>query len=249
VDGRYLLICVADGVSAGEFSHVAAERAASGGTVLLCAELASTPPDRLSWGHVLDAVAQDIMDAGLSVLRQGELTRREVAEHMATTVLYAIFDLTATEDGHEVILLAVGDTPAWVLLEDGRWWPQQPIKNENDELYSASVQALPMVPDIALVPVRTYVRPGQALVLMTDGVGDPLGDGSGDGSGDVGRFLAEAWRDHPPNWNSRRKPDSPARASTTTVRWWRSGRCASRASRGSTAPGWSTTPTPQAGCH
>jgi serine/threonine protein phosphatase PrpC len=193
VDGHYLVICVADGVSAGEFSHIAAERAASTGTALLCALLADTPPDRLLWDQVLDMVAQDITEAGLSLLRQRDLTRRELAEHMATTVLYAIVDLTANDAAHEVILLNVGDTSAWVLLEDGLWWPQQPIKNEDEELYSPSVQALPLVPETPAIAVRTCVRPGQALVLMTDGVGDPLGDGTGE----VGRFLAEAWREPP----------------------------------------------------
>jgi hypothetical protein len=37
------------------------------------------------------------------------------------------------------------------------------------------------------------VRPGEVLVLMSDGVGDPLVDGAGE----VGRVLSGAWRRPP----------------------------------------------------
>jgi serine/threonine protein phosphatase PrpC len=189
-NGHYLVICVADGVSAGELSHIAAERAATTGTAELCAQLTHIPLANLLWSRVLDVVAHDIVETAKSLLPEGE----PVAEHMATTVLYAVIDLVPTDNGHEVYLLSVGDTSAWVLLEDGRWCPQQPVKNENEDLYSPAVHALPILSTTA-IPVRTWIRPGQALVLMTDGIGDPLADGTGE----VGHFLANAWREPPPD--------------------------------------------------
>jgi hypothetical protein len=198
-DERYLVVCVADGVSAGPLSHLAAVIATRYGTEILCARLRGRTPTSIPWSQVLTDVADAIHAEGARSLRPDaeplpdNPSRHEVAEQMATTVLYAIVDLVPEEDRHNVVFFAVGDTSAWVLTADGRWEPQQPVKNEGAELHSSSVFALPMVPAAVPTCVRSYVRPGEAFVLMTDGVGDPLGGGGGE----VGAFLAEVWREPP----------------------------------------------------
>ncbi|WP_328645144.1 protein phosphatase 2C domain-containing protein [Amycolatopsis sp. NBC_00348] len=197
-DDRYLVVCVADGVSAGRLSHLAADQAGVFGTRLLCEQLADTAPAELRWDELLDATAEAILGVGAAFVAPKaavgtEAARWEIAEHMATTVLYAVVDLVPADGRHDVTLLTVGDTSAWVLGTDGRWRAQQPIKNEGDEIYSPAVVALPILPSVASRPVRTGVAPGEALVLMTDGVGDPLGDGTGA----VADFLAESWREPP----------------------------------------------------
>jgi hypothetical protein len=91
------------------------------------------------------------------------------------------------------VVLPVGDTSAWVLRSGATWEPLQAVKNAGAAIASAAVTALPAVAGHAGTPTFTRVRSGDALVLMTDGVGDPLGDGTGD----VGQFLASVWSSPP----------------------------------------------------
>ena len=197
-DRRHLVVCVADGVSDGPLSHIAAGCAARYGVDLLSWLLRDSEPADLPWDYVLDEVAGAIVRTGVPMLwpeveDPAAVPIRSVAEQMATTALYAVIDLTPVDGRHEVTLLPVGDTSAWVLGGDGRWEPQQPVKNAGADVHSSSVFALPMTPTAPVLPVRTTVGAGEALVLMTDGVGDPLAAGTGE----VGRFLAGAWQRPP----------------------------------------------------
>lgn len=200
-DGRWLVIGVADGVSAGKLSHKAAILAARKGSELIEKALATTGPDDVHWPDLVRAVAGWIERLGrkrlaeLGVPDASTMSVRDLAAHLATTVLYAVVDLAAVDGAHAVRLVKVGDTSAWVLREGGRWEPQDAVKNDGAELHSAAVQALPLVPAADPAPVRTTVRAGEVLVLMTDGIGDPLGHGGGA----VGRFLADVWSSPPPS--------------------------------------------------
>lgn len=198
-DGRYLVMCVADGVSIGKHSHYAAMAATQRGTRKLVAHLRDGTPADLNWPAFISSVSDQIVRSGQKYLTSRgitdgtELTPREVANHLATTVLYAVLDLHAEQGAHRVDLCAVGDTSAWVLRADQEWEPLQPVKNEGATLYSSSVSALPASSPAQAVPMRTLVHPGEALVLMSDGVGDALGAGTGE----VGRFLADVWQRPP----------------------------------------------------
>jgi Protein phosphatase 2C len=198
-DGRYLVLCVADGVSSGVQSHRAAVTAARRGTDYLLTLLQSVPASDISWPEVVSEVAERIVRAGRRQLKaQGfagaeEYTDRQVAEHMATTVLYAVIDLRSGDGSYPVDLVAVGDSSAWVLRHGDMWEPLQAVKNEGADVYSPAVTALPMLPSRPPLPMRTRVRHGEALVLMSDGIGDALGSGTGE----VGRFLADVWRTPP----------------------------------------------------
>jgi serine/threonine protein phosphatase PrpC len=201
-DGQYLLIGVADGVSAGELSHLAADWVVSSGTQALSRLLRTTAPDDLPWHSIFVDLASLITDRGSQTLaRSGtapeadseRLTGREVGEHMATTALFAVVDLCARPEGHTVHVMRVGDCSAWILRDEGDWVAMHPIKNADEQIHTSAVAALPAVSGGFSPPVRTTLSPGDALFLMSDGVGDPLADGIGE----VGDFLANAWHRPP----------------------------------------------------
>lgn len=198
-DGRHLVLAVADGVSSGRYSHRAAALLARRGTEVLANELASTRPADLRWAELVRRFAGAVEARGRRLLAARGMptadsaTVREIADHLASTVLYAVVDLAPVDGAHEVHVLSVGDSSAWVLRAGGRWEPQHPVKNDGAVLHSSSVHALPLLSSTEPVPVRTTVAPGEVLVLMTDGIGDPLADGTGD----VGRFLSGVWATPP----------------------------------------------------
>ncbi|SFR22914.1 Serine/threonine protein phosphatase PrpC [Lentzea waywayandensis] len=190
-DGRYLVLCVADGVSSGPRSHHAAEVAARTGVTLLVNALEDAAPEALDWDRLVGAVAGHIVTFARKRLPGGEqMDVSEIVGWMATTATYAVVDLANEE--MEVFSASVGDSSAWVLSERG-WEPVAQVKNDGAAVDSSSVGALPMVPSRPMPSQHTRVRAGEALVLMSDGVGDPLRTGEGE----VGRFLAQAWRRPP----------------------------------------------------
>ncbi len=198
-DGRHLVLAVADGVSSGKLSHLAAAILARKGTELLADQVAATGPAALRWPDFIRVMANRVESRGRRLLADRgtpnaeSVPVRAVAELLASTVLYAVVDLVPVNGVHEVQVLSVGDSSAWVLREGGRWEPQHAVKNDGAVLHSSSVHALPLLSGTEPVPVRTTVAPGEALVLMTDGIGDPLAGGTGE----VGRFLTEVWSTPP----------------------------------------------------
>ncbi|GAA2962459.1 hypothetical protein GCM10010483_02000 [Actinokineospora diospyrosa] len=195
-DGRYLVVAVADGLSAGALSHVAADTAVNRGIRRLNALLTGADQAAVEWAPFFRDLAADVerdcrddlFDRG--VADANSRTLPEIAATMATTVSFAVLDLIPFDSGHRVVMGTVGDTSVWV-LGDGGWQPTQPVKNDGADLHSSATHALPLPAE----PVRAagWVRPGEALVVMTDGVGDPLGHGTGE----VGARLAQLWRTPP----------------------------------------------------
>lgn len=198
-DGQFLVAVVADGVSAGELSHLAAARATRYGAARLASEVVRTGLDGISWDEVVRDVALSVERHGREQLRRrnregvDHLDTYGVARHLATTALFVVVDLQSDASGLAAVVLPVGDTSAWVLRSGATWEPLQAVKNAGAAIASAAVTALPAVAGHAGTPTFTRVRSGDALVLMTDGVGDPLGDGTGD----VGQFLASVWSSPP----------------------------------------------------
>ena len=193
-DGRYLVAVVADGVSSGPLSHFAAEVVARSGSQAIADQLVTRQVAQLDWQEVLQTLVEGVVAVGRRRLRAtvpdvDGLTTRQIAEHLASTALFAVVDLEPVETGYEVHTLSVGDTSAWVLRSGGRWEPQEVVKNAGAEIASSGTKALPLLPQVLAPPTSTVLGAGEALVLMTDGVGDPLGDGVGS----VGAFLATVW--------------------------------------------------------
>jgi Protein phosphatase 2C len=196
-DRRWLVAAVADGVSAGRHSQVAATIAARRGCQLLVDQLAHGPPEKIDWHQTAKAVAEVIIREGNALLAGGsspaDLTVREVASVMAATVGYAVIATSPGQNGFEVHVFAVGDTSAWLL--DGRngWRLLAGGKDRSEELASSQTLALPYLPAAPVPAVRECLLPGSVFLMVSDGIGDPMGDASGD----VGAFLAEVLR-HPP---------------------------------------------------
>ena len=196
-EGRYLVAAVADGVSAGSLSHIAADVVTRSGCVRIARQLRAADPGGLDWTEVLHGLADEVVDRGrrsLRGLRGAEA--RAVAEHMAATALFAVVDLAPHDDGAMAVhVMAFGDTSAWLLSPDAPapWTPLHEVQNAGAYVASSATFAVPLVPDRAPPPTEARLAPGDALMLMSDGVGDPLGGGTGE----VGTVLAAAWRRPP----------------------------------------------------
>jgi serine/threonine protein phosphatase PrpC len=196
-DRRWLVAAVADGVSAGRHSQIAATIAARHGCQLLADQLAHDPPTRIDWHQTVKAVAQVIIREGTKLLAADSSpsgpTARDVAAVMATTVAYAIIATSPGEGGFELHVFGVGDTSAWLLDDQSGWRLLAGGKDRSDELASSQTLALPYLPGVSVLAVQKCLKPGSAFLMVSDGIGDPIGDASGD----VGAFLAEVWREPP----------------------------------------------------
>ena len=193
-DGRHLVAVVADGVSAGRYSDQAAMIVTRRGAELVAQHVEVRGPQAVPWHEVVRDLAALVIDRGRQLVGAGggPLSDHEIAGELAATALFAVVDLVPGAGGCAVEIMALGDTSAWVLRED-RWEPLQQVKNAGRGIASSGTAAIPALPSTLNAPVRTSVRPGEALVLVTDGVGDALGSGRGD----VPDFLAEVWATPP----------------------------------------------------
>lgn len=195
-DGRYLVAAVADGVSAGRRSHLGSRRAAAHACNRLTAELEHRHADGLDWPLVVERVCAEIRRLAVALADDDEqlLDVREIEAQFATTLLLAVVELAPDEDGNlAVLLLPIGDSSAWALRAGREWEPLTAVKNDADVLENGTA-ALPHAPRELGPPVQAAITPGDALVLVTDGIGDPLGRGTGP----VGQFLAAHWAVPPP---------------------------------------------------
>ena len=196
-DGRWLVVGVADGVSAGSLSHQAATIACRAAGALVRDALVTDAPEAIPWAEVINAIAGRIVVHGRRVLGEdgsGEISPADVARAMATTLVVAVVATGPGDDGtHLGALLAIGDTSAFVFGADRTWRPVTSVKNDGATVASSATIALPYVPQDPLVAAPLTLAAGEALFVMTDGVGDPLGRGQGE----VGDFLGEAWAEPP----------------------------------------------------
>lgn len=89
--------------------------------------------------------------------------------------------------------MRLGDSSGWLLADGVRWVPLGDVKNAGNVIAESATACLPLLPEGDPEVVRAELAAGSALVLMSDGVGDPLGGGTGD----VGRALAASWATPP----------------------------------------------------
>lgn len=214
-NNRWLVGCVADGVSAAKHAHQAADIAAATFTNKIGIDVAQidtiTDPETwpavasaIGWQAAVDEVSREITAAAEAWFRRGYervgdqenlarldadgLLNNDARQVMATTaVVFAV----ATEPLPDrrvpfAVVVAAGDSEAMILSE-GVWHPISAVKNEGAEIASSAVSPLPRT--TAVEPIVGFLAPGQALAVITDGIGDPLGSGTGV----VGRFLATRW--------------------------------------------------------
>jgi serine/threonine protein phosphatase PrpC len=209
-DVRPLLVgCVADGVSEGRWSHHAADIACAELTrrVLEAIEQAewTTGIESLPWSDLVDATNNAIVSTAVTRLQElGRLEHRETTEKdlpitmsdaarllSTTAIVFAVSAARTPEGAHPFLIgLVAGDSSAY-MLSDGVWNPLTGTKGEEGGVITSSVSPLPGPQEVEVFSGQ--LEPGDCLVIVTDGVGDPLGSGSGA----VGSFLANAWKEPP----------------------------------------------------
>lgn len=198
-DGTFLVAAVADGVSSGVLSHVAANIVSQHGCHMIAKKLEHVTPAELDWTDLLRVLATKVINAGRRRLSPpggsgaDELPTEEIARHLSTTALFAVVGLDPVDGLHPVQLFAYGDTSAWILRFGRRWEPQQAVKNDGAAVASSATDALPFFPQQAPPATFAHLAATDTLVLVSDGIGDPLGDGTGP----VGAFLATHWHRPP----------------------------------------------------
>lgn len=212
-DGRWLVGCVADGVSQGRWSHHAADLAARRMVSNVAEALSYSPAEQpsedilesLPWQNSVDAASEDIIRAASSKLEELRSKRKDddaplpdflsdsqVTQVMSTTAIMAVLGTEPDDAGRHsyAVAVAAGDSSAFVIT-GGKWCSLTHVKNEGNEIVSSAVRPLPRPQKVELF--QGHLEAGDVLLLMTDGLGDPLGSGHGA----VGRFLGELWSKPP----------------------------------------------------
>lgn len=172
-----VVFAVADGVSSASHAEVGAAEVCRT-VVRRMLELLTRQPGPVDLREVAQHAA-----ARLWELARGEAGGREpgpgeVTGRYATTLVLGV--AYSGPAGSTVDIGRIGDSGAWLLdLADGTYQTLFETKTGADVLVvSNEVRPLPQVPD-PLPSAAVHPVPGQALLIGTDGFGDPLGDGDG----------------------------------------------------------------------
>ncbi|GAA2682993.1 protein phosphatase 2C domain-containing protein [Actinoplanes palleronii] len=206
-DQRWLAGCVADGVSAAKRSHEAAAVICEIVAQSLIDHLVADPPPpgaagwaaELPWSPTVTAANDAVADlarpfltktttAGPETTAPPALTFEQVRAVMSATALaFAVETEPAPNGGHRAMLANLSGDSAAFLLTGGAWLPLTAVKNDGAAIFSSGVRSLPA--DVRVAPNAFYLFPGQVLLVMTDGLGDPFGSGAGS----VADFLRTRW--------------------------------------------------------
>lgn len=179
-----LIAAVADGVSGAARSDMGAALAVRHAAAAVDRQLEAGAAE-LDWGEVFDNAAWALVEEQRRDSGDPEAGVEEAAASLATTLL------VAAVTGSEVQAAAVGDSPAFVLV-DGDFDRLVGVVERADGLTGGGVRSLPRHPRPVDAGTRTLAG-GGALVLCTDGLALPLGDGRGE----VGRTLTRELRRAP----------------------------------------------------
>ncbi len=167
--GRFVLVAVADGADDASHSHRGAHLAVRHAVSYLAWALPGADLDVVDMVGALRAADRAVRDAG-----PNPETRR-------TTLTVAVIELGWTGQGHRYRAVRVGDSPA-MMLTDGVFLPLFGKRGGGD--------CLP-TPRGPADGVRGVLRPGEALVVASAGVGTPVRESP------VGTYLAQAWAQPP----------------------------------------------------
>jgi len=180
-----VVFAVADGVSAATHADRGAELACLAAVKTLSDGLDAGPPDRLPWQEMLQRAGRWLTREAVRLIGVADPSPAEVERTLGTTLVAGV--VLRTERGDIVRLVQVGDSCGW-LLRQGRFTPLLPHKGGvGAVVLSSAVEPLPRIP-AEVRPVEVPLPADGALIVATDGVGDPLGDGRGL----VGRLFADA---------------------------------------------------------
>lgn len=168
--GRYVLMAVADGFGAASHAHRGAQLAVRHALSYLTWALP---------GADLDAVDM------VSALRQADRVVREAGpnpECRRTTLTVAAVELGWSGQGHRYRAVRVGNSPA-MMLSDEVFLPLFGKRGADADLLPS--------PRGPADGVRGVLRPGEALVIATAGLGTPARKSP------IGTYLAQAWAEPP----------------------------------------------------
>jgi hypothetical protein len=218
-DDRYLVGCVADGVSDGKRSHEAAELVCEHLTRKLIAQLIQLEREdglgswehvvaKLPWQSAVDEANEAIMERASELLQRARDRRpkptgppteapdsysfSDARTVMSSTAILFVINTEPDADGVYPAAIAniAGDSSAFRLAGNS-WQALTDIKNSGSHIASSTVSPLPGT--VTVEPHIFQMPAGNALLVMTDGLGDPIGDGPGP----VRDFLATMWATPP----------------------------------------------------
>ena len=192
-DEKWLVIVIADGVSSGKLSEIAADVAAESGVKETLAHLDSgVALADIPWSEISRNMARAVRDRARTVaarsfktedgqpLDPAELSDRDLCKVMATTAeILAVAAEPGESGSHQFARVVVaGDGSGFVLDPDLGWRALSIGKEPDDTPVSHAVRPLPME-NLSAPSVQTgEIEPGQALVCVTDGYGQQMVDGS-----------------------------------------------------------------------
>jgi serine/threonine protein phosphatase PrpC len=180
-----VIVVVADGVSGAHQSHLGASTATKQAAEWLCSQL-DADPATIDWLALFKSTAWALTERAQTLLELTAPDPVRAEEHLATTLVCAVIEPTSTGGLLRAHLVGVGDSSAW-LLTAGRFVELLGAKAVSAEgMSSSAVAGLPRVP-ADVVPVVVEIGAGDALLIGTDGIGDPLGNGDGG----VGNLLRD----------------------------------------------------------
>ena len=207
VQSGWLISVVADGVSEGPLSHLAAERAvATAQSKVRVALRDAGDPDRstvaaLDWTGIgaaccdaVDAYARQVLSRFISDVpnspRIEDVRPSVLAKKMSTTLDIALVAVEPDRDGvYSYIRVRIsGDSSAYLLDAQRGWLSVALGKSAGSGQIDNSVIPLPIPQGPPAISVG-WIAPGQAFVHVTDGFGDLVQEGRRP----VGRFLFEQW--------------------------------------------------------
>ncbi len=194
--GHILYVAVCDGISQGKRSREAAQFAAMAGVDLLESEGAKSSHAGPDWDDIVDRTNQLVIRQAREALPEPEAGEPDISylqSQMVTTCVLAVIDPIR----RLITGVSIGDSSVWMIVGN-ELKPLTPVKNAGSDLASATVSsALPVNP--TRVNQNFYskfggaIQPGAAVLLMSDGVGDPIDDGTTA----VAREIVKQWRTAP----------------------------------------------------
>ncbi|MEV8354133.1 protein phosphatase 2C domain-containing protein [Streptomyces niveus] len=184
-----IVFAVADGVSSATNAEFGAVEAC-GSALERMLQLLTQGQESPDFQDVAQLAAERLRQLAQWRLHKMELEPAEVAGLYATTLVAGV--VRPDPAGPVVDLCRIGDSGAWLLdRSTGRYQELFDSKTGSDALLvSNEVSPLPHVPD-PLPRTSTRLAPHEALLVGTDGFGDPLGDGDGQVGSLFARHLAE----------------------------------------------------------
>lgn len=194
----WVVMAIADGVSEGRLSHVAADKAATVAATEALRLLSSGLPDDLDWSAVTAKCRDAVRALGVRRASQQaaadqpfvEPSDRQIAGIMATTCDLLITPTQRTAGSLRITRVRVSGDGSFYILDPAKGWG---VVGRGKDTGSSTVDnsVLPLPLDTGAPIVTSWeLHPGQAAVLCTDGFGDVIGEGARP----VGRYLSEAWR-------------------------------------------------------